>query len=144
MNPKKINPALRRQIGQLSREIPEKNIETAGFNQNDQVIEVEQGPDSVAIAQLKAEKDAFAKRRLEEIRGQMQNLAHQRQEQMRQRYQQKNEEQKQKEAEEQKKQTGQPLEMGSKSKKGKPFWNKRIKTAQDQSQPETAGRRTSG
>ncbi len=144
MKPKKINSALRRQIGQLSNEIPEKNLETAGFSQNDQVTESEQGPDLAAIAQLKAEKDAFAKKRLQEIREQMQALAHQRQEQIRQRYQQKNEEQKQKEAEEQKKQSGQPLEMNSKSKKGKPFWGRRIKTAQDQSKPETAGRRTSG
>ncbi|MCX6725754.1 MAG: hypothetical protein NT052_00340 [Candidatus Shapirobacteria bacterium] len=144
MNLKKINPALRRQIGQLSNEIPEKNLETAGFSQNDQVTESEQGPDLAAISQLKTEKDAFAKKRLEEIRMQMQTLAHQRQEQIRQRYQQKNEEQKRKEAEQQGAQKNQPLETSSKPKKGMPFWGKRVKTAQQQSQPETAGRRTSG
>ena len=142
MNPKKIDPILRRQIGQLSNEIPEKNLETANFSHNDQVIEQEQGSDLAAISQLKAEKDAFAKRRLEEIRAQMQELAHQRQEQLRQRYQQKNEEQKQKEVEEQKAKKEQPVAMSSKKKGG--FWGKRVKTAQDQSQPETAGKRTSG
>jgi len=142
MNQKKIDPALRRQIGQLSNEIPEKNLEKASFIQSDQATETEQGPDLATINQLKAEKDAFAKRRLEEIRTQMQNLARERQEQIRQRYQQKNEEQKQKEVEEQKAKKEQPLSMSSKKKGG--FWGKRVKTAQDQSQPETAGKRTSG
>jgi len=142
MNPKKIDPTLRRQIGQLSNEIPEKNLETANFSQNDQRVETEQVPDLAAITQLKAEKDAFAKRRIEEIRAQMQNLARERQEQLRQRYQQKNGEQKQKEVEEQKAKKEQPLSMSSKKKGG--FWGKRVKTAQDQSQPETAGKRASG
>lgn len=144
MNPKKINPVLRRQIGQFSNEIPEKNLETAVFSQDDQTTDSEQGSDLAAIAQLKTEKDAFAKKRLQEIREQMQILANQRQEQMRQRYQQKNEEQKRKEAEQQGAQKNQPLETSSKPKKGMPFWGKRVKTAQQQSQPETAGQRTSG
>ena len=142
MNSQKISPALRKQIGQFSNEIPEKNLETPTFNQNEQPEEKEQGPNSVAIAQLKVEKEAFAKRRLEELREKMQFLARERQEQMRQRYQQKEEEQKQKETQEEKVKKQQPMEANSKKKGG--FWGKRVKTAQDQSQPETAGKRTSG
>jgi hypothetical protein len=142
MNSQKITPALRKQIGQFSNEIPEKNLETINITQNKQPEEKEQGSDLAAITQLKAEKDAFAKRRLEEIREKMQFLARERQEQIRKRYQQKEEEQKQKENQEEKTKKQQPMEAASKKKGG--FWGKRVKTAQDQSQPETVGKRTSG
>lgn len=144
MNPKKVNPVLRKQIGQFSNEIPEKKSETVNFENNYQQEAINKQNTEAEMAQLKTEKDAFAKKRLQEIRERMQVLAQQRQEQMRQRYQQKNEEQKQKEANQQENQKNQPLEISTKPKKGMPFWGKRIKTAQQQSQPETAGKRTSG
>jgi len=95
------------------------------------------------LQQLKIKKEAFAKKRIGEIENEMRMLAQQRQEEMRKRREAI--EQQQKQEEEQKKTQGNPnLEISSKPKKGMPFWGKRVKTAQQQSQPETAGRRIGG
>ena len=129
----KPSPQLLRQIRELSEEkLPEsKNEELSSqeTNQNEPFKE------SLEQQQMKVNDEAWAKRRIQEIEEEIKILTQKRQEEMRKRYEQKSEEQKQKE---------QPLGVSSKPKKGLPFWGKRIKTAQQQAQPETAGRRVGG
>jgi len=104
----------------------------------------EEKEDREKIAQMKVQKEAWAKKRIEEIENEMKMLAQKRQEEMRKRKE--NEEDKEyKENKERMTQEKTLLpEVSTKPKKGLPFWGKRIKTAQQQAQPETAGRRVGG
>jgi len=141
----KITPQMIRRMQQTTQEekIPqgtdredvfkEERTDRQDFDQN-------QGKE---FQQLKIRKEASAKKRIGEIENEMRTLAQQRQEEMRKRREEIVEQQKQ--DSEQKKIPGvSSLEISSKPKKGMPFWGKRVKTAQQQSQPETAGRRTAG
>lgn len=129
----KPSPQLLRQIRQLSEEkLPDsevKQISSQEINQEETIKEESEQQ------QMKANDEVWTKKRIEEIEGEIKLLSQKRQEEMRKRYEQKKEEQKQEES---------PLEISSKPKKGLPFWGKRIKTAQQQAQPETAGRRVGG
>ena len=129
----KPSPQLLRQIRQLSEEkLPDseaKQISPQEVNQEELLKE------NLEQQQMKVNDEAWAKRRIQEIEEEIKILSQKRQEEMGQRYEQKTEEQKQKE---------QPLEISSKPRKGLPFWGRRIKTAQQQAQPETAGRRVGG
>ena len=131
----KPSPQLLRQIRQLSEEkLPElkkEGLSPQKTNQNEPFKK------NLEQQQMKANDEAWAKKRIQEIEEEIKILTQKRQEEMRKRYEQKSEEQKQKQKE-------QPLEISSKSKKGLPFWGKRIKTAQQQAQPETVGRRVGG
>lgn len=151
----KITPQMIRKISQLSDETIVPKAETlpnegVSFEQN-----IPDGEEKVinqqAINQLKVQKETWARKRIKEIEDEVHILTQKRQEEMRKRYEQKIPEQKQKEAGQQETQKTQPLEISSKPQKGKPmptgrqaFWGKRIKTAQQQAQPETAGRRIGG
>ena len=138
----KPSPRLLRQIRQLSEEkLPDseiKQISPQEVNQEEPLKE------SLEQQQMKANDEIWAKRRIQEIEEEIKILTQKRQEEMRKRSEQKTEEQKQKQQGEEKMKKSQPLEMTSKQKKGLPFWGKRIKTAQQQAQPETVGRRVGG
>ena len=129
----KPSPQLLRQIRQLSEEklsdSKSEELSPQETNQNEPFKE------SLEQQQMKANDEAWAKKRIQEIEEEIKILSQKRQEEMRKRYEQKSKEQKQKE---------QPLEISSKPRKGLPFWGRRIKTAQQQAQPETAGRRVGG
>ncbi|MCJ7804599.1 hypothetical protein MUP35_02590 [Patescibacteria group bacterium] len=139
----KPSPQLLRQIRQLSEEkLPESKNEKLSPQETDQN---EPFKESLEQQQMKANDEVWAKKRIQEIEEEIKILTQKRQEEMRKRDQQKTEEQKQKEQGGEKIAKAQrPLEISSKPKKGLPFWGKRIKTAQQQAQPETAGRRVGG
>jgi len=139
----KPSPQLLRQIRRLSEEkVPDSEVKQTplqGVNQETPLKE------NLEQQQVKANDEAWAKKRIQEIEEEIKILTQKRQEEMRKRYEPKAEEQKQKEqAKEKITETQSPLEISSKPKKGLPFWGKRIKTAQQQAQPETAGRRVGG
>ena len=130
---KKPSPQMLRQIREFSEEkTPESENEqffTQEVNQDDLVEKVDQ-------EQMKTNDETWAKKRIQEIEEEIKILTQKRQEEIRKRYEQKKEqEQKQEES---------LLEISSKPKKGLPFWGKRVKTAQQQAQPETAGKRVGG
>jgi hypothetical protein len=129
----KPSPQLLRQIREFSEEkLPEskdEGLSTQKTSQNELLDK------DIKQQQMKANDEAWAKKRIQEIEDEVHLLAQKRQEEMRKRYEQKIEEDKQK---------TQPSEISSKPQKGKPFWGRRIKSAQQQAQPETAGRRTGG
>jgi len=139
----KPSPQLLRQIRQLSEEkLPESKNEGLSFQEADQNEPLKE---NLEQQQMKASDEVWAKKRIEEIEEEIKILTQKRQEEMRQRYEQKTEEQKQQGLGEEKTAKAQePLGISSKPKKGLPFWGKRIKTAQQQAQPETAGRRVGG
>lgn len=146
MNKGKINPQTRRQISQLSDEVidDKREIPLSEMPIIEKGVDEEKAVEQQAINQMKAQKEEWAKKRIKEIEDEVHLLTQKRQEEMRKRREEMvNPEQKQ-EAEDKKVQGNQPLEISSKPQKGKPFWGKRIKTAQQQAQPETAGRRTGG
>ena len=146
MNKGKINPQIRRQIGQLSDEVIEykREIPSSEMPIIEKGVDEEKAAEQQATNQMRAQKEAWAKKRIKEIEDEVYLLTQKRQEEMRKRREEMiNPEQKQ-EMESKKAQDSQPLEISSKPKKGMPFWGKRIKTAQQQAQPETAGRRTGG
>ena len=137
----KPSPQMLRQIREFSEERPPDSEVSQVPSQ--EVNKEKPLEEEFEQQQMKVNDEAWAKKRIQEIEEEIKILAKKRQEEMRKRYEQKKEqEQKQKE---------QPLEISSKPKKGMPvptgrqaFWGKRIKTAQQQAQPETAGRRVSG
>jgi hypothetical protein len=141
----KITPQMIRRMQQVSQEekIPQAEDRENDFKEeqpDNRNFEKNQGNE---LQELKIKKEAFAQKRIGEIEGEMRALAQQRQEEMRKRREEIVEQQSHG-SEQKNSQGGSPLEISSKPKKGMPFWGKRIKTAQQQSQPETAGRRTSG
>jgi len=131
----KPSPQLLRQLRQLS----EENPPDSGVEQttSQEVDKEESLKENLEQQQIKANDEAWAKKRIGEIEEEIKILTQKRQEEMRKRSEQKEEEQKEKKEES-------PLEISTKPKKGLPFWGKRIKTAQQQAQPETAGRRAGG
>ena len=138
----KPSPRLLRQIRQLSEEkLPDSEIKQISPQE---VNKEEPFKENLEQQQMKINDEAWAKRRIQEIEEEIKILTQKRQEEMRKRSEQKTEEQKQKQQGEEKMKKSQPLEMTSKQKKGLPFWGKRIKTAQQQAQPETVGRRVGG
>ena len=146
MNKGKISPQTRRQIGQLNDEVIEdkREIPSSEMPIIEKGVDEEKAAEQQAINQMKSQKEEWAKKRIKEIEDEVHLLAQKRQEEMRKRREEVvNPEQKQ-EMEDKKAQDNQPLEISSKPKKGMPFWGKRIKTAQQQAQPETAGRRVGG
>ncbi len=126
---------LLRQIRQSSEEkLPDSKNEKLSFQETDRE-ELEE--ENVGQQQKKVDDETWAKKRIQEIEGEIKALTQKRQEEMEKRYEQKEkEEQKQKEQE--------MMEITPKPKRGLPFWGKRIKTAQQQAQPETAGKRVGG
>ena len=137
MNKGKISPQARRQIGRLSDEVIEdkREIPSSEMPTIEKGVDEEKAAEQQATSQMRAQKEAWAKKRIKEIEDEVHYLTQKRQEEMRKRRE---------EVVNQKQQDSQPLEISSKPKKGRPFWGKRIKTAQQQAQPETAGRRTGG
>jgi len=136
----KPNPQLLRQIRQLSEEkLPDSKSEELSpqeTNQNEPFKE------SLEQQQMKANDEAWAKKRREEIEAKIKELVEERKQQILKRREEPPKEiQEQKIAEEQKKKS--LPEVVSKPKRGL-FWGRRIKTAQQQAQPETAGRRSGG
>ena len=141
----KLTPQMIRQIQRASQEEKLPPTETGenipeGYGNSPEPGQNRQ----TELQQLKIKKEAFAKKRIGEIEEQIRGLSYQRQEEMRKRRQEIMEQQQKQKGEQEKSQLNQPLEISSKSKRGAPFWGKRIKTAQQQSQPETAGRRIAG
>ena len=135
----KPSPQMLRQIREFSEEkTPEsenKQSFTQEVNQDDLVEKVDQ-------EQMKTNDEAWAKKRIEEIEGEIKILTQKRQEERRKRRESsfaKASEDKEKMAQEK----AVVPEISSKPKRGL-FWGKRIKTAQQQAQPETAGRRVGG
>ncbi len=145
MNKGKISPQARRQIGQLSDEVIEdkREIPSSEMPIIEKGVDEEKVAEQQTINQMRAQKEAWAKKRIKEIEDEVRLLAQKRQEEMRKRREEVVN-QEQQGVESKKVQDSQPLEISSKPQKGKPFWGKRIKTAQQQAQPETAGRRTGG
>jgi hypothetical protein len=141
----KINPQMIRRMQQVAQEekIPQSSDGENNSVENQHGLQNFDQNQKNELQELKIKKEAFAQKRIGEIEGEMRALSQQRQEEMRKRREEMIEHQGQ-ESEQKKVQGGSPLEISSKPKKGMPFWGKRIKTAQQQSQPETAGRRTSG
>lgn len=134
----KPSPQLLQQIRQLSEEkLPDseaKQISSQEVNQEEPLKE------NLEQQQMKVNDEVWAKKRIQEIEEEIKILSQKRQEEMRKRY----ESSFAKAAGDKQKQEESPLEISSKPKKGLPFWGKRIKTAQQQAQPETAGRRVGG
>jgi hypothetical protein len=145
MNKGKISPQTRRQIGQLNDEVIEdkREIPSSEMPIIEKGVDEEKAAEQQAINQMKSQREEWAKKRIKEIEDEVHLLAQKRQEEMRKRREEVVN-QEQQGVEGKKAQDSQPLEISSKPKKGMPFWGKRIKTAQQQAQPETAGRRTGG
>jgi len=140
---KKPSPQTLQQLRQYSGEMPLKEKKENVFQgaEEDQTATRQQ---DLELAQLKAEKTAWAQKRIQEIEQEVKALGEKREQEVRQRYQQGESEEKQKEVQEEQMKRAQVPEVATKPKKGLPFWGRRIKTAQQQAQPETAGRRTGG
>jgi hypothetical protein len=139
----KPSPQLLRQIRQLSEEkLPDSEVKQTAPQEANQEESLKE---NLEQQEMKVKDETWAKKRIQEIEEEIKILAQKRQEEMRKRYEPKTEEQKQKEQAKEKIVEAQPpLEISAKPKKGLPFWGKRIKTAQQQAQPETAGRRIGG
>jgi phenylalanyl-tRNA synthetase alpha subunit len=144
----KINPQALRKIIQTTDEVipTKKEIPPDGKppmaeetnNENEKAIHEQ------ALNQLKAQKEAWAKKRIKEVEDEVRLLAQKRQEEMRKRREEMTSQQQQQETEAKKVHVSQPPEVSHKPKRGLPFWGRRIKSAQQQAQPETAGRRAGG
>jgi len=143
MTKTKITPQMIHQLRQTG-ELDIKEKETKGVERINFAEVSKSQKDEEKIAQLKAQKETWAKKRIQEIEGEVKLLIQQRQEEARKRYEQKKTEEKKKENKEEQIKKTQVPEIATKPKKGLPFWGKRIKTAQQQAQPETAGRRVGG
>ncbi len=143
MTKTKINPQMIRQIKQVSNEV----ILEENKSSFDEAVEVKENKmesiNQEKVNQLKAQKEAWAKKRIQEIENEMKLLKQKRQEELKKRYEQKPEEQKQKEIYKERMKKSQVPEVATKPKRFL-FWVRRIKTAQQQAQPETAGRRIGG
>jgi len=144
----KINPQILRKVSQLTNEAaPQVKRETKPLSEglSEKIFESEMRENrkkQELIEQLKVQKEAWAKKRIQKIEEEMRILVQKRREETRARYQQKASEEQQKQDVEK---TKFPLpEAASKPKRGLPFWGRRIKSAQQQAQPETAGRRVGG
>jgi len=146
----KINPQILRKVSQLTDEVApqvKKETKPLGEGPSEKIFESEireNRKKQELIEQLKVQKEAWAKKRIKEIEDEVRLLTQKRQEEMRKRREEITPQQQQQETEAKKVQVGQPLEVSSKPKKGLPFWGRRIKSAQQQAQPETAGRRVGG
>ncbi len=142
MDKTKINPQIIQQLRQMGGEVvlekEEEKKEDGGYEE-----EKEHKIDKGEILQMKTQKEVWAKKRREEIEAEIKKLIEERKQQLSKRREEAPQKiQEQKIAEEQKKEL--PPEISSKPKKGLPFWGKRIKTAQQQAQPETVDRRVGG
>jgi len=137
----KPSPQLLRQIRQLSEEkVPDSGVKQTAPQE---VNQEESLKENLEQQQMKANDEVWAKKRIQEIEGEIKILTQKRQEEMRKRRESsfaKASEDKEKMAQEK----ALLPEVSSKPKKGLPFWGKRIKTAQQQAQPETAARRVGG
>ena len=137
----KPSPQLLRQIRQLSEEkVPDSGVKQTAPQE---VNQEESLKENLEQQQMKANDEAWAKKRIGEIEEEIKILTQKRQEEMRKRRESsfaKASEDKEKMAQEK----ALLPEVSSKPKKGLPFWGKRIKTAQQQAQPETAARRVGG
>lgn len=141
----KLTPQMIRQMQQVAKEekIPQDVDQKDIFEKEQPDRQDLDQNDEDEFQQLKNRKEALAKKRIGEIENEMRAFAQQRQDEMRKRRGEIVGQQKQ-ESEQKKTQSGLSLEISSKPKKGMPFWGKRVRTAQQQSQPETAGRRIAG
>jgi len=142
----RITSQLARQIGQLSNETivaKKENLADEEVNLGQKrSLEDEKIINQQAVNQLKAQKEVWAKKRIQEIETKIEGLVEERRQQrLKRREEPPQEVQEKKIAEEQKKES--LPEVSSKPKRGL-FWGKRIKTAQQQAQPETVGKRVSG
>jgi len=139
----KIDPQIIRQLRQASDEemfLKEDKPSFVKAKEGKENQEIKENNEK--IAQLKAQKEAWAKRRIQEIETKIEGLVEERRQQrLKRREETPQEVQEKKIAEEQKKKS--LPEVSSKPKRGL-FWSKRIKTAQQQAQPETVGKRVSG
>ena len=143
----KISPQMIRQLRQMGEEVILKEGEKSKeYEENEEYKEdKEKKENQQKIAQMKAQKGAWAQKRIKEIEDEMKMLAQKRQEEMRKRI----ESSFAKAMEDKEKKEKMLLEKAivpevvSKPKRGL-FWGRRIKTAQQQAQPETVGRRIGG
>jgi hypothetical protein len=142
----KINPQMIRQLRQTGDEAvvlkEEKPFLAEDLESKIEEVNKEDKENNEKIAQLKAQKEVWAKKRIQEIETKIEGLVEERRQQrLKRREEPPQEVQEKKIAEEQKKES--LPEVSSKPKRGL-FWGKRIKTAQQQAQPETVGKRVSG
>lgn len=133
---KKVSQILR-QVRQASEEkFPEGK--TGDSESNDaltkNLLDNSEKKISLGSEQEKVQDESWAKKRIAELEAEIKELVYKRQQEMRTRYEQKKKE-------EEKKEASVPV-VASKPKRG--FWGRRIKSAQQQAQPETVGRRVSG
>jgi hypothetical protein len=142
----KVTPQMIRRMQQTVREekMPQNRDEKNNFQEEQSDNKDLDQNQKDEWQQLKIKKEAVTQKRIGEIENEMRMLSQQRQEEMRKRREEIVEQQQKQDSEQKKTQGGPALEISSKPKKGMPFWGKRIKAAQQQSQPETAGRRTAG
>lgn len=145
----KPDPKAIRKISRLTDEIAptKKNEAQVAKESENQDLGDENKKEQIAIHaavnQKKAQEEAWARRRIEEIEAEIKKLAEERKQQiLKRRKELPRETQEQKIAEEQKKKS--LPEVTTKRKKGLPFWGRRIKIAQQQAQPERAGRKIGG
>lgn len=135
MNNKKA-AQVARQSNQLSEErFPKQKKEDSGDNVVREMIFDNSEKSDVVTGKNKEEEQAFAKRRIAELEAEIREMTLKRQQEVRERYKQ---EEKKDEV-----QQGVPSDMPS-SKPRRGFGIRRVKSAQEQSQPETVGRRVAG
>ncbi len=132
---KKVSQILR-QVRQRSDErFPEDKIPAPeGGILDKNLLDNSEKKSSLESEQEKVQDESWAKKRIAELEAEIKKLTYERQQEMRARYEQKKKE-------EEKKEASVPV-VASKPKRG--FWGRRIKSAQQQTQPETVGRRVSG
>jgi len=135
MNSKKAAQAAK-QLGQLSEErFPNQKKEGSGDNVVREIIFDNSGKEDVFSDEKREKDQTFTKRRIAELEAEIREMSLKRQQEMRERNSQ---EEKQEEVQE-----NIPANIPSgKPKRG--FGFRRIKSAQEQAQPETAGRRVAG
>jgi len=131
MNSKKVVQAAK-QLGQLSQErFPNQKKERLGDDVRREMIFDNSENNDAHVLQDKKEEQTFTKRRIAELEAEIRRMVLKRQQEVRERYKQKEKED----------------EVHHNIPSGRPkrgFGFRRIKSAQQQSQPETVGRRTTG
>ncbi len=135
MDKKKISQAIKQSRQLREEKFPEGKSETSNEVIEKVVLDNSEGQKAVIDKEGKESEEAWAKKRITELEAAIKELALKRQEEMRERN---------KEKEEKEENQSEETLAVPKSKPRRGFWGRRIKSAQQQAQPETAGRRISG
>ncbi len=135
MDKKKLSQAIKQSRQLREEKLPEGKAGVSNDFIEKVVLDNSEEQQEVIDQQQKEGEEAWAKKRIAELESSIRELTLKRQQEMRERNKQKEEKEEGQQEE--------PLVM-PRSKPRRGFWGRRIKSAQQQAQPETAGRRISG